>query len=78
MNRSVVDHHGGWLLQFATESIETRDHGRGIDSAFKNIRIKLLAVVVQETQHIELLALAAWDFIALADRLPSIGDAGRE
>jgi hypothetical protein len=79
MHRSIVDHHGGWLTQFATERIETGNHGFGIDSAsFKYIRVKMLAAVVQESQHVELLTLAARNFVALSDRLPTVGDAGSE
>lgn len=47
LHRIAIKYHSGWLTRFATERIETGNHGFGIDSAsFKYIRVKILPAVI--------------------------------
>ena len=78
VNGSIVDDDSGWLAELFTKAVDALDGGGRVDTAIDHIRIEMLAIVPQESQHIELTTPAGRDLQALANGLPRVGHAGSE
>ena len=78
VDRGIIDDDRGRPCELATERVDASDRDSRVNTTFDDIGMEGFATVIEETQDIDLLALAAGDLDALADWLPAIRNTGRQ